>query len=831
MTEETTEFWWWANGDGKLKTVDQFELEQALSRGAIAPRTLVWKSGWAEWLRAAQVPELQTKLPRHLVSSPVQPRLDPEATHPPPVPREPGAQALDPIIPVASSPENDKPRTMVLVETEIAAQDLKPVSAEPPPPPSRRNGVNGMSGTNGSGKSAMPPIVPVDSNPTNDRPETGVLDDSEILFEEPPADKWKEVSRKSAPPPPSARAAQPPRPSPVIGVKTEPTAAPHPEPTEPTAAPAPADPRPSPAAAAAAALAGRAGSGAPAAPPPATGSLGALGKQTLIGMAPVAPLPNAPTLRGMSPDAAQPPAPAPVAAPPAPTPAAPPLAVTAPLAPPAASPAAPAPMAPVAPLMRTALMPQTQAAAPIPVATVEYPPIVPKADPENEGPTMAMDPIVPVSEPENEAPTRIHPAALRDNAPLPAFDLDPEGTAERAPQWQAPMQQQVAWAPPPKKSKLPLVIGIFLVLGLLGAAVVGVALFVLKPWEKEAPKPVATATTPAVETPSAPPASTAACTIEKKGERVAKSAVVSVPVAIATAPGGSLVAVGFADSATGATGVTIDAKSLETKEPFSRAGTKNVVGVVPLVHSGTLAFEVDRQGGELAEQRTVDAKQPFVIGQTPEGFSRVVQNGRPEAIWPDAAGEKTTEPRVATVEGQGHVVTFRRGTEIRVGWLKEDGTKKTGLSTVSAGGSRVGTPNIAAGEHGVLVSFAARESDGSPWSVRIAAGKPGALPSKAEAFSLPAGGPGGEAISPTAAALPGGRWLLQWTEGKAGSRKVRAQTLGADLKPLGDAFTLSPENVEAGQGAIGVAGDHAVATYLVKSATGYELWASSLACK
>jgi hypothetical protein len=115
--------------------------------------------------------------------------------------------------------------------------------------------------------------------------------------------------------------------------------------------------------------------------------------------------------------------------------------------------------------------------------------------------------------------------------------------------------------------------------------------------------------------------------------------------------------------------------------------------------------------------------------------------------------------------------------------------------------------------------------------VQLAVAKPGALPTKAQAFSLPSGGPGGEAISPTAAPLSGGRWLLQWTEGKAGSRVVRAQTLGADLAPLGDALSLSPQGVEAGQGAVGVAGEHAVATYLVKSATGYELWASSLACK
>lgn len=764
------EFWWWANSDGALKTVEQAELELALSKGAIAPRTYVWKSGWAEWLRATQVAELQSLLPKDLVSSPQRPRLDPDATHPPPVPvdtKAGGTSALDPIIPVASNPQNDKPGTLLLVETELDAAELQPAGARPPPPPSRRNGMNGN-----NGKSSLPPIVPVPSNVENDRPETQVLADSEILIEEeaPPVDAWSEVGRKSsAPPPPSARPpSAPPRPDkpsgsalvgrPIIGIKAPAPAAPRPEPTAPQAAPT--EP------------------------------------QASVPTAPQAP-PTAPQ-------------------------------TSAPTAPQAAPPAAAA----------AALVGRAGAAAP--PAPPPQNPIVPVPDPEDEGPTIAMEPIVPVSEPDNEAPTAIHPAALKDESPLPAWDIDADGTVENAPQWPAPGQHAYSASPsypPPKKSRLPLVIGTIGVLGLFGIAAVGVGLYLTKPWESaadEAPTPATATAAPTPAEPAKPEASTAACVVHAEAKRIAPSAVVSVPVAMATAPGGSQVAVGFADSTTGAAGITVDTKTLAVKAPFSRAGTRSVVGVVPLVQSGTLSFEADRDGGELERARTIDAASPFTIGLGPDGYSRVVDNGQPETIWSDAAGEKTTEPRVASVDGVGHVVTFRRGGrdgEIRVGWLTPDGKKKTGLSTVSAQGPRVGTPSVAAGEHGVLVAFAARPSDGAPWNVRLALAKPESVPTSSNAFELPAGGPGTEAISPTASALPGKRWLLQWTEGKAGQRTVRAQTLDAELRPLGKPIELSPKGVEAGQGAIAVAGEHAVTTFLVKSATGYELWASSLSCR
>ena len=308
---------------------------------------------------------------------------------------------------------------------------------------------------------------------------------------------------------------------------------------------------------------------------------------------------------------------------------------------------------------------------------------------------------------------------------------------------------------------------------------------------------------------------------------------VSVPIYVADA-GATSLAVGFADSATNATGITLDPSSLQYQQAFTRAGSNPVVGVVPVQKDGELSFAVDRQGDALKVPHTVDAEKRFVIGMGPQGYSRLLPGGSPETLWPGAVDEKMTEARVVSVKDVGHAVAFRRGGrdgEIHIGWLAPDGSKKTDLGTVEAEGPRVGTPTVAANDDSVLVTFAARPADDAPWGVRIATARLGELPKASQKMDLPAGGPGGEAISPVAVGLPGKRWLVQWTEGPSGKRTVRAQTLSEKLEPLGEPMTLSPSGKEAGQGAIGFRGEHASAFYLVKGDGGYELWATSLTCK
>ena len=192
MSEEGSEFWFWAGVDGTLKTVEQKELLTSLSNGSIPGKAFVWRQGWRGWLVAGQVAELVDAVPAGSRRPIVAPTLDPKVVRPPPVP---GRVQSGPIVPVDSNPINDKPGTELLVEVELGATELEPIAVEkpkhtpPPPAPSRRRQ------TNPGG--FVSPIIPVDSNPLNDRPITGVIDDAEIVIEQaapaPPAGKWSEV--------------------------------------------------------------------------------------------------------------------------------------------------------------------------------------------------------------------------------------------------------------------------------------------------------------------------------------------------------------------------------------------------------------------------------------------------------------------------------------------------------------------------------------------------------------------------------------------------------------------------------------------------------------
>jgi hypothetical protein len=71
---------------------------------------------------------------------------------------------------------------------------------------------------------------------------------------------------------------------------------------------------------------------------------------------------------------------------------------------------------------------------------------------------------------------------------------------------------------------------------------------------------------------------------------------------------------------------------------------------------------------------------------------------------------------------------------------------------------------------------------------------------------------------------------MMWTEGAAGSRAVRAQTLAQDFTPLGDPIALSPPAGNFGQGVIGVVGAYAATVFLSRGASAFELWGAVLQC-
>ncbi|MCA9597272.1 MAG: DUF4339 domain-containing protein [Myxococcales bacterium] len=757
MAEDVNEFWFWATNDGALKTVDRKELVSSLSRGDIPAKAFVWRQGWAEWIRAAQVSELSGALSPAARQSPVMPKMSPDATHPPPVPRADNI-ALEPIVPVQSTPENDKPQTQLLVEDELSVTDLEPVeppaSKAPPPPrrppssrpaPPRPAGSSLTAAPRPAGSSLTgAPVVPVGSAPSNGAAKSAPkLEDSA-----PPSANWVEVSPTA---PKITEKVEEKKLEPIVPVDSSPRN------------------------------------------DPPTGELDAAEIEFVD-----EPEKKSTSLADLEAAVAK---------------------------------KKPQPIPRPAPVLAVNAAPEAE------LPTQKENPLVPEM----------QDAIIPVSEPDNDAPTTVQASPLNEERapaePLPSWsaEVDAEIAADAVPQVYAPSAPPPAvapsYAPPPKKSSMGLVLGGLGVVAVLGIGVIGAGLFYFKPWEsgstdaKTAKAPASAA--PTTEAPAAEPASTAACTISKAATRIAPSVMVSVPLYV-DAAGGTSLAVGFASSATSATGITLDPSTLDHQEVFSRAGSNNVVGVVPSHKGGELGFAVDRDGDSLKVGHTVDADKPFVIGMGPNGYSSMPVGGSATTVWPGGMDQKMTEARVVSVKDVGHAVAFRRGGrdgEVYVGWLAPDGSKKTDLGTVEAEGPRVGTPTVAANEESLLVTFAARATDDAPWGVRIATAKLGELPKASQKMALPSGGPGGEAISPVAVGLPGKRWLIQWTEGPSGQRTVRAQTFSNDLKPLGEPMTLSPSGQEAGQGAVGFSGDHASAFYLVKGGQGYELWATSLSCK
>jgi hypothetical protein len=393
----------------------------------------------------------------------------------------------------------------------------------------------------------------------------------------------------------------------------------------------------------------------------------------------------------------------------------------------------------------------------------------------------------------------------------------------------------------------------------LGAAALVALLAVIYLVQREAPEPVATAVAPSSSAPLAAPSASAprtataprapetraasavesgppsACKHVAKATKIADWADPSVMPAFADIPGSSRVAVGFAQSDTYAIGITIDPRSFDRDQVFREFRKEKLSSVVPTIDDGKLHFQVCRDGTVLGSARAVNGPPTFFLGSTEAGVARARGKGAPEPIWKLEDAKSITVPRVASIEGIGHAAVFRRGGktgQVTMGWLGENGKKRSELKEIPTGGEMTGTPAVAASEEGVLIVFAAMKTGGSGWSLELGTSKPGGVPSTTQRFSLPPGGPGGDAIAPSAAALPGGRWLLQWTEGAPGSRVVRAQVLDRDLSPRGGAIDLSPAGANAGQGIIWAREATGTVLFYVRSPKNtHELWGASISCQ
>jgi hypothetical protein len=264
--------------------------------------------------------------------------------------------------------------------------------------------------------------------------------------------------------------------------------------------------------------------------------------------------------------------------------------------------------------------------------------------------------------------------------------------------------------------------------------------------------------------------------------------------------------------------------------------------VVPLSSADgalSIATDVDRDGDPLQGRRTVPLDPPLDIGATGGKLAW----GRPGAtsggaIWPLDGEGKVEALRGATDPGSpppGSVIAIamRFGGAI---WMGTAGghdalTAQGPLSRAAGMGDAVGSPAVAINDGVVVVAWADRASSTDPWRmrwVRFKAGEPAGEPGN---FVPPAGGKGEQVMSPGLAAVPGGRFLLVWTDGPAARHDVRALTLSRDGLPLGKPLDISNRNDNAGQGQAAVnSARQGVVAFLESAEGGFHVAATPITC-
>jgi hypothetical protein len=317
---------------------------------------------------------------------------------------------------------------------------------------------------------------------------------------------------------------------------------------------------------------------------------------------------------------------------------------------------------------------------------------------------------------------------------------------------------------------------------------------------------------------------------------VAPKAILAPGVEVATAGDGF--ALGFATSDREAAAVSVKAGTLVVTGAAKARSTDPIRRVTPLSKKGgglSLVVDADRKADRLQGRRVVLTDPPVQLGASGDHLAWARVGGRPSGtIWTIETGGPIDALR-GTVDSAGQTVAlaFRRGSAILVGTAASSGTltSRGELSRLEGLGTAVGSPAIATAAGTSLVAWSDRTSSADPWSIRWTTFATGSAPHAAAIFAPPAGGKGGQAMSPSLAALPGGRFLLVWTEGPASGHQVRAVTLGQDGRPIGSPLNVSAEGINAGQGqAVATAEGNGVIAFLQSSSDGFAVAAVSVNC-
>ncbi|HEY6080794.1 MAG TPA: hypothetical protein VIW29_18390 [Polyangiaceae bacterium] len=337
----------------------------------------------------------------------------------------------------------------------------------------------------------------------------------------------------------------------------------------------------------------------------------------------------------------------------------------------------------------------------------------------------------------------------------------------------------------------------------------------------EAFPPLASSPAPSASAAPLPPG----CRLLVPPSRISATIERSVPISAFALADGS-VALGIADGKSTVAGWLYDPALGEPKrkleQPAGSGDVSHVTANDPLL--------ADRASPDFAFGQTLTPGLAFGVG--PAGLLRRGDDGASGMVWPLAGGVRITPPRALAREG-GYVITFRQGGaegQVMLGWLLPDGSAKSELFAVTGAPKTLGTPSVApaAGPTEALALFAARGDKSEPYRIFAARAAFGAAP--APAFELPLPAEGGGAIAPSLVALPGERYLVQWTDGNVGNYQVQTRLLDARLQPLGPALRVSAKGANAGQGRLVLSGSTAVSFFIQTTAGHDELWGASLTC-
>jgi hypothetical protein len=333
------------------------------------------------------------------------------------------------------------------------------------------------------------------------------------------------------------------------------------------------------------------------------------------------------------------------------------------------------------------------------------------------------------------------------------------------------------------------------------------------------------------------PVSSVACRLMSGARRLSPKAWKDVPLELAMGPG-DRVRLGFATEPDGALGLSLRLDSLEPTTEFTARAPGKLRSVVP-ISGDERAFAMSAEGksDKLHAWRLIPGSTPLAVGWA-DGAVAIAASPTETAhpLWPMDGDELPDAFRAIDAGESGVAIVFRRRGAIYAGLLGHDQRARGPLVQVNGAGSPpgspIGTPSLGTNGESITVAFADRASAGRPWGIWIGSARLGSLPKQTAAFDIPAGGPGGAAFAPALAGLPDGRWLLAWTEGGGGNHDVRAQTMTADLRPLGAPFTVSDApGSNAGQGAVVVSEGQGLVAYLALTDQGYEIWGARVDCR